>query len=95
MSVLKTSALVAILAAALGGCVQSQAHLSPDFGYAVNAAMVAQIADPNARYQGVPDPGSDGARVGLAQERYRTGKTIEPQAEASDIGAVMMGPQAR
>lgn len=71
----------------LAGCVESQQHLSHDFGLAFRQDAVAQIADPDARYKGVPAPGSDSARVGLAQERYRTGKVIAPsETGASSIG---------
>lgn len=86
MSVLKIIALV-VLAPCLSGCVQSQAHLSSDFGYAVRQAAVAQIANPDAVYAGVPAPGADGARAASAQERYRTGKVIAPTGIASTIGA--------
>mgnify|MGYP001549787895 FL=1 len=72
----------------LAGCVESQRHLSDDFGSAVRQDQVAQVADPEAGYKGAPAPGSDGARVGLAQERYRTGKVIAPsEAGASTVGA--------
>lgn len=90
MSVLKTSVLV-VLALGLAGCVQSQAHLSSDFGYAVRQAAVAQIANPSAVYAGVPAPGADGARAAGAQERYRTGKVIAPTGIASTIGSAASG----
>ena len=67
------------------GCVQSRAHLASDFGATVNQNRVAQIADPEARYP--QEVVSHGGRVGLAMERYRTGKTIPP----SDIGASEVG----
>jgi hypothetical protein len=76
------------LSLGLAGCIESRMHLSDDFGSAVRQDQVAQVADPDAHYKGVPAPGSDGARVGLAQERYRTGKVIAPsEAGASTIGA--------
>lgn len=81
---LKTSVIV-LLASGLAGCVQSQAHLSSDFGYAVRGAAVAQIANPDAVYAGTPQPGFDGARAASAQERYRTGKVIPPTGIASTI----------
>jgi hypothetical protein len=62
--------------------------LSPDFGVALKQDLVAQIADPDARY-GVP-PDADGARTALAQDRYRTGKVIEP----SGLGASKVGGEA-
>ena len=86
----KTVAIATILAAGLSGCLESQRHLSADFGSALRQNTVAQIADPDARYKGDPAPGSDGRRVSLAQERYRTGKVIEPVAVASKVGAASM-----
>jgi type IV pilus biogenesis protein CpaD/CtpE len=85
-------AKVILISAALGpalcGCLVSQTHLSSDFGSAVRQDAVAQIADPDAHYKGDPAPGSDGARVASAQERYRTGKVTPPAATgASTIGA--------
>ena len=90
------SGLVLVGCFALGGCVESRTHLGADFGYAVDQAVVAQIADPDARYRGTHAPGSDGARVGLAQERYRTGKVTAPSATASTINSTASsggGPQ--
>lgn len=87
-SLMRTSQAALIAAGCilgLSGCLQSQTHLSPDFGYAVRQAAIAQIADPDAVYKGVPAPGSDPARVGLAQQRYSTGKVIAPSATASTI----------
>lgn len=71
----------------LGGCVESQVYLSPDYGQAVRQDVAAQIADPDAHYKGVPRPGSDPARVALAQDRYVKGKVIEP-ATTSTSSAV-------
>jgi hypothetical protein len=92
MPLAKTAPILAILGLALAGCAVSQTHLSSDFGSAVRQDTMAQIADPDARYTGDPAPGSDGARVASAQERYRTGKVIPPAAEgASTIGASSAG----
>lgn len=80
--------ITVVLGLALSGCAVSQTHLSSDFGSALRQDVMAQIADPDARYTGDPAPGSDGARVGSAQERYRTGKVTPPAtAGASTIGA--------
>jgi hypothetical protein len=82
MTILKTSTLTVGLAVGLAmgltGCVERQATLSPDFGRAVHEDLTAQIADPDAHYVGKPAPGSEGHRVGLAQQRYVTGKVIKP-----------------
>ena len=79
------AAVLALAGASLSGCAYSYPHLSSDFGALVRQDEVAQIADPEAHYKGDPAPGSNGARVGLAQERYRTGKVIPP----SPIGTSM------
>lgn len=73
-------------AAALGGCA-SQPTLSDDFGRALRENMLAQIADPEPPWANRAPPPTDGARIGAAIERYRTGKTIKPKpAKASDVG---------
>lgn len=90
MSLPKSLLIPALLALGLSGCVESRVHLSQDFGLAVRQNEVAQIADPDARYPA--DPIADGARVGLAQQRYRTGLTIPPATtSASEIG-ISSGP---
>ncbi|HUO97029.1 MAG TPA: hypothetical protein VMU01_00080 [Rhizomicrobium sp.] len=71
---------MAVAGIALGGCTESVVNMSPDYGVALRQDVKAQIADPDAQYAGVPDPGSNGARVGLAQKRYEKGQVIEPAA---------------
>lgn len=88
MSLTKTVLIPTLLALGLAGCVQNRPHLGSDFGVMVNQNRVAQIADPDARYP--QEVISDGARVGLAIQRYRTGQTIPP----SDIGASTIGVSA-
>lgn len=65
-------------ALALSACSQSDLRLSPDFGAAVRQDVAAQIADPDAKYVGIPAPGSNGARVDLAQRRYEQNQVIQP-----------------
>jgi len=90
MNSIQITAVVLGLGMGLSGCVQSQAHLSSDFGRAVHENIVAQIADPDANYVGIPAPGSEGHRVALAQKRYVTGKVIKPiPAAAYKVGVVM------
>jgi hypothetical protein len=71
---------VVLIGAAVGlsGCIQSRLHLSDDYGRAVRQNTVAQVDDPDAKYVGIPDGGSHGLRVGLAQDRYKTGKVTPP-----------------
>jgi hypothetical protein len=68
------------VAPALSGCTQSALRISPDFGNALRQDVAAQIADPDAHYEGVPQPGSASARVGLAQKRYNANDVIKPAA---------------
>jgi hypothetical protein len=77
------AALCAAAAMALSGCAETRLHLSDDFGVAVKQDAAAQIADPDAQYAGTPAPGSDGSRVGLAQQRYQKGTVIKPTAAAT------------
>jgi hypothetical protein len=62
----------------LGGCIQSELFMSPDFGVALRQDLAAQIAEPDARYAGTPAPGADGARAALAQSRYQNNNVIQP-----------------
>jgi hypothetical protein len=70
---------VLLAAGALGGCY-SQTRLSPDYGVAVRQNVTAAIADPDARYTGDPQPGSNTERVSIAQRRYVAGRVIPPAA---------------
>src|ERR1700758_820286 len=78
-------ALILLAGAMLSACAQSSLRISPDFGNAVKQDVAAQIADPDAHYQGTPAPGSSGARVELAQKRYQT-NTVIPPLSASASG---------
>ena len=91
------AAIAAVIGATVGlsGCTVSEVKMSPDFGQAVRQDLVAQIADPDAHYLGTPAPGSNGARVGLAQKRYEKGQVIQPSSttasSASSMGNVDNG----
>lgn len=78
MSLVRTTILCAAVAG-LAGCSYADLHVTDDFGASTRQSVVSQIADPDARYAGTPAAGSDGARVASAQERYRTGRVIQPQ----------------
>jgi hypothetical protein len=73
-------ALVIAACMALPACTQSSLRINPDFGSALHQDVAAQIADPDARYEGTPAPGSAGPRVGLAQKRYDANQVIPPSA---------------
>ena len=68
---------VLVAAGALGGCY-SQVRLSADYGVATRQNIAAGIGDPDARYTGDPQPGSNPDRVSLAERRYVTGRVIPP-----------------
>jgi hypothetical protein len=73
----------------LSACTQSALRMQPDFGNALRQDIAAQIADPDARYEGTPAPGSSGPRVGLAQKRYDTNQVIPPSSvTASSKGSI-------
>jgi hypothetical protein len=80
---------VVLIGAAVGlsGCIQSRLHLSDDYGRAVRQNTVAQVDDPDAKYVGIPDGGSHGARVALAQQRYVTGAVTKPTAPTTSSTA--------
>jgi hypothetical protein len=85
--------LAVTAAAGLSGCVVSQPHLSDSYGVAVSQDVVAQITDPDHVYPAARPP-TNGARMLLAQKRYRTGTTIPPIATASDVGVEQAAPIA-
>jgi hypothetical protein len=68
---------VLLAAGALGGCY-SETRISSDYGVAVRQNITASIADPDARYAGAPQPGSNTDRVSIAQRRYVAGRVIPP-----------------
>jgi hypothetical protein len=89
------AALAAV--AALAGCADARRDLSPDFGADRRANLAAQIADPEARYEGVRQPGGDGVRAVLASDRYGKNQVVQPaQAATSSVdskgGAKGAGP---
>ena len=51
---------------------------------------MAQVAEPDAHYKGVPAPGSNGRRAGIAQERYNRNAVIQP-ASTSTSGVSVGG----
>jgi len=78
------AALAAVVA--LAGCADARRDLSPGFGATVRANLAAQIADPEARYDRVRQPGDDGVRAALAASRYGKNQVIQPaQASTSSI----------
>ena len=79
--------LVTASALTLAGCVQTKLHQSNDFGRSLAFDLNQQIPQPTPEYVGLPAPGSDGARVGLAQERYARDRIIQPSTlSSSKIG---------
>lgn len=83
------AAIIVFASLALSACAQSSLRINPDFGSAVRQDVAAQIADPDARYQGTPSPGSRGDRVGLAQKRYQNNEVIQPSSTtASGAGSI-------
>jgi hypothetical protein len=88
---IRHAAIAAVIGTTVGlsGCTVSEVRMSPDFGQAVHQDMVAQIADPDAHYLGTPAPGSNGARVGLAQKRYEKGQVIQPSSTTASSSSSM------
>ena len=85
--------LLAASATALAGCTQTKLHQSKDFGRNLAFDLDQQIPHPVPQYAGVPAPGSNGQRVGLAQERYVRDSIIPPATlGSSKVGADMAPP---
>jgi hypothetical protein len=93
----RASARFAVAAALLGAATtlsacETRLREAPDFGESVRQDVAAQIADPDARYAGVPAPGSNGARAAGAQDRYVHGKVTPPPApETSQVAGGSSG----
>jgi hypothetical protein len=77
-SVLKLTAMATAGGLLLSGCAVSTQHIREGYGAEVRADMVAQIADPDARYKGDPKPASNGDRAALAQTRYEKDTVKQP-----------------
>lgn len=75
---LRNAAWIVGASLVVAGCTQSRLHISDEYGQAVRQDQAAQIADPEARYKGTPAPGSNGSRVGIAQDRYQHNAVIPP-----------------
>ena len=84
------AALVTVLCLTpvLSACQESSLRLNPDFGSALHQDIAAQIADPDAHYEGTPAPGSSGRRVGLAQKRYDTNQVVQPTTTTATSGSM-------
>ena len=81
-----------VLLTCVGGAVLLSActsfvRLSPDFGVAVRQDEAAQIANPDARYAGIPAPGANGVRNALAESRYERDEVIPPSSLTS-VGSI-------
>src|SRR5689334_3693471 len=86
MSALKIVPAVGLLSLGLSGCLTPEQNVSKDFGAGVHTAIAAQIADPEARYVGKPDPGTNAGRVAIAQGRYSTAsQVIKPARESEPV----------
>jgi hypothetical protein len=72
---------------ALAGCAPGL-HLSEDFGRSVRGEVVAQVAEPDAKYVGIPEPGTSGYRVTSAQDRYNKGEVIQPASTSTSTVTV-------
>ena len=77
--------LVCVASAMLVSACTSFARLSPDFGVAIRQDQAAQIANPDARYTGIPAPGSNGPRNALAESRYERNEVIPPTSLSSTV----------
>ncbi len=57
---------------------QSTLRIAPDYSEAVRQDVVAQIADPDAQYKGVPGAASNGRRTADSEHRYVTDTVKQP-----------------
>jgi hypothetical protein len=93
MSIVKAALLTSTLAGGLllCACTTPSAHMGPNFGAAERQDMAAQIADPDAKYAGKPDPGSNGQRSALALSRYARDRVTAPVAQTTSSVAGSAG----
>jgi type IV pilus biogenesis protein CpaD/CtpE len=79
MSMFKILAITAGVAGLAGCAYQDSTTEYPGFGDAVRQNNAVMIIDPNPAGAQVTDIDMDGARAGLAIDRYRAGKVIPPK----------------
>ena len=76
------------IALVLSGCAntpydKSRLRLADDFGVAVRQNIAAQIADPDAHYQGTVTPGTDGTIADVNGTRYLLHGVPQPGAQST------------
>jgi type IV pilus biogenesis protein CpaD/CtpE len=59
--------------------------MEPNFGFAVRQDIVAQIADPDARYRRAESPASNGVRAANTVERYLSVGTEAPPSSTTYV----------
>jgi hypothetical protein len=78
LALLTAAAAIPLLAI---GCADVPEPSGPGFGNAVTHNAEVQIIDPEPALAGRETPDLDGRRGALAIQRYKTGKTIEPERQ--------------
>jgi type IV pilus biogenesis protein CpaD/CtpE len=87
-NILTRSMLLALVAAAVQGCVSTTPRWDREFGKAVHANIAAQVLDPAAAANADPSTGIDGGAARSAHERYqRSFARPEPAQSAPLVGA--------
>lgn len=79
--IIRATGLAALMA--LAACVATE-HPVPEFGNAVRHNMVVHILNPDKEVRADPTP-MDGARAGVAIERYRAGASTGTDALVKEI----------
>lgn len=84
----KLGAALAVLTAALAGCMPVAPYWQANFGNSVRATVASQIADPAAARNTSPVTGLDGRAAEGAQTRYeRSFSTPTPHESAMVSGS--------
>jgi type IV pilus biogenesis protein CpaD/CtpE len=76
--IVRNATLVLIAAMGLSACVEANEPLQSGFGDAYHHNIAVQVINPQPENAGSGAPNLDGDRAGLAIERYKSAKTLEP-----------------
>jgi len=76
--IVRNAIVVLIAAVAISACAQTNEPLNTGFGDSYYHNIALQVINPQPENAGSGAPNMDGERAGIAIERYKGAKTLEP-----------------